>query len=82
MVEAVSAWFWPVHGRTALPPVRQLMEVFAIRMCTAYPDLFLTAVMKVSGWVGGAIARIPQPGRRVDADVVELPYHFLILFVL
>lgn len=48
VVEAVSAWFWPVHGRTSLPAVRQLMEVFAVRVCTAYPDLFLTAVMKVS----------------------------------
>lgn len=37
-----------MHGRTALPPVRQLMEVFAVRMCAAYPDLFLTAVMKVT----------------------------------
>lgn len=57
VVEAVSVWFWSVHGRTALPPVRQLMEVFAVRMCTAYPDLFATAVMKVGGWAGGRLLR-------------------------
>ncbi|CAM9393468.1 unnamed protein product [Ectocarpus sp. 6 AP-2014] len=46
LAKAISEWFWPVHGRTALPPVRQHMEVFAVRMCRAYPDLFLTAVVK------------------------------------
>lgn len=47
VVEAISGWFWPVHGRTTLPPIRQHMEIFAVRMCRAYPDLFLTAVVKV-----------------------------------
>ncbi|CAN0064158.1 unnamed protein product, partial [Ectocarpus sp. 12 AP-2014] len=46
LAKAISGWLWPVHGRTALPPVRQHMEVFAVRMCRAYPDLFLTAVVK------------------------------------
>lgn len=46
IVDAIATWFWPVHSRTALPPVRQQMEVFAVRMCKAYPDRFLGTVMK------------------------------------
>lgn len=51
IVDAIAAWFWPVHGRIALPPVRQHMEVFAVRMCKAYPDVFLAAAIKVTTWV-------------------------------
>lgn len=75
-MKAIAAWFWPVHGRTALPPVRQHMEVFAVRMCRAYPDLFLAAVVKVGargsgggggGAVGVACLRLRREKHRVFA---------------
>lgn len=49
LVFSVNSWFWQVHRRTALPQVRQHMEIFAVRMCRSHPEIFLTIALKVDG---------------------------------
>lgn len=69
----INSWFWIVHRRTCLPPVRQFQEVFAVRMCKAYPQIFLPSAVKVRdrSWCG-----VGHAGCEMHSLVLTPSVHF------
>ncbi|CAM9847628.1 unnamed protein product, partial [Discosporangium mesarthrocarpum] len=46
LIHEVDRWIWVEARRPALPPIRQHMEVFKVRMCLAYPAIFMRGLVK------------------------------------
>ncbi|CAM9887453.1 unnamed protein product, partial [Choristocarpus tenellus] len=46
VIREVNKFFWAENRRLNLPPVRQQMEIFTVRMCLAYPSVFMPSLIK------------------------------------